>query len=70
LHQVQVFDLGTTLKAYTLCTTDSITPFFQIQKQSATEKLIAGNFQMTLCNTRDTTQKIIIKNGILNDINY
>jgi hypothetical protein len=70
LAQVQLFNLGNnSFSDYGLCSNDT-TSIFQIQRQSETEKLIAGNFQMSLCNARDTSQKIFITNGILTDINY
>jgi hypothetical protein len=70
LQQVQLFNTGSTLSAFALCPNDSITPILKVQKQSLTERLITGTFQMTLCNTRDTAQKIRITNGILTDIHY
>jgi hypothetical protein len=70
LAQVQLFNLdNNSLSDYGLCPNDT-TSLFQIQRQSAAESLIAGNFQMSLCNARDTSQKIFITNGILTDINY
>lgn len=70
LAQVQLFNLNNnSLSDYGLCPNDT-TSLFQIQRQSAAESLIAGNFQMSLCNTRDTSQKIFITNGILTDLNY
>ena len=70
LPQVQLFNLdNNNLAAYELCHNDS-TALLQIQRQSQTEQLVSGSFQMTLCNIRDTTQKINITNGILTDIHY
>ena len=70
LPQVQLFNLdNNNLAAYELCANDS-TAVLQIKRQSEKERLISGNFQMTLCNIRDTTQKINITNGILTDIHY
>lgn len=69
LNQVQVFNLNSNnLAAYELCSTGN--SYLQIQKQSSTERLITGTFQMVLCNTRDTTKKINITNGILTDVQY
>ena len=70
LPQVQLFNLDkNNLAAYELCSTDT-TAQLSIQRQSQTEQLISGTFQMMLCNTRDTTQKISITNGVLTDIHY
>src|SRR6476620_7860345 len=63
LAQAQVFDLdNNNLAAYTLRANDT-TALFQIRRQSTQERLLAGAFQMTLYNVRDTTQKINITNG-------
>lgn len=72
LSQVQLFNLtnSNTLSAYNLCQGNMANNILQIQKQSTDERLITGSFQMTLCNARDSTQKIIITNGLLKDINY
>lgn len=70
MQQAQLFNVGSTLAAYSLLAKDSASAILEIQKQSISEKLITGTFQMTMSNTRDTTQKIRIKNGILNDIHY
>ncbi len=70
LSQVQIFNLdNNNLAAYALSPNDS-TAVLNIQRQSQTERLIAGNFQMTIQNIRDTTQKINITNGILTDVRY
>lgn len=72
LSQVQLFNLtnSSDLSAYDLCEDNIGSAVFQIQKQGQNERLITGGFQMTLCNSRDTTQKINITNGILKDIKY
>lgn len=70
LAQAQLFNLNRDeLAAYALKPSDS-TAIFQIQRQSQQERLIAGTFQMTLYNTRDTTETINITNGRFTDINY
>jgi hypothetical protein len=70
LAQVQLFNLDNgSLSSYQLCADDS-SSFLQIQRQSVTENLISANFQFSLCNARDTTQKILLTNGILTDIHY
>jgi hypothetical protein len=70
LAQVQLFNLNNNeLAAYALKPNDS-TAVLQIRRQSQTERLIAGTFQMTLYDTRDTTQTINITNGAFTDINY
>lgn len=72
LDEVQLYNLTNSndLSVYDLCSNNSPSAVFQIQKQSQDENLITGVFQMTLCNSRDTTQKINITNGILKDIKY
>ncbi len=72
LSQVQLFNLtnSNTLSAYNLCNGNIANEILQIQKQSSDERLITCSFQMTLCNARDSTQKIIITDGLLKDINY
>lgn len=72
LSQVQLFNLtnSNTLAAYNLCQGNMANNILQIQKQSTDESLLTGVFQMTLCNSRDSTQKIAITNGLLKDINY
>lgn len=69
LYEVQLFRLDNNLSAYSLCTSRSAAMLY-IQRQSQTERLISGSFQMTLCNVRDTTEKIQITDGIIKDINY
>lgn len=70
LNQVQILQTGAAPEEFSLCANDTVTPLLHIQKQSVDERLIAGSFQMTLCNNRDTTQKIIISNGVLTDVTY
>ncbi len=72
LGEVQLFNLtnSSDLSVYNLCGDNSSNAVLQIQKQSQDENLITGLFQMTLCNSRDTTQKVNITNGILKDIKY
>lgn len=70
LFEVQLFTLNNNnLSAYSLCTSSSASKL-EIQRQSQTERLISGSFQLILCNVRDTTQKIQIFNGIIKDIHY
>lgn len=72
LSQVQLFNLTNTtnLAAYNLCQDNMNNAVLKIQKQNLNETLITGTFQMTLCNSRDSTQKINITDGILKDIKY
>ncbi len=71
LAEVQLFNLSNNnLSAYQLCNSSLQSAVFQIKKQKADERLITGTFQMTVCNTRDTTEQINIINGVLNDITY
>ena len=70
LASAQLFNLdNNNLSEYSLSANDT-TSFLQILRQSQSEMLISGIFQLTLNNTRDTTQKIMITNGTLTDINY
>lgn len=70
LAQAQVFDLdNNNLAVYALRANDT-TALFQVKRQSTQERLLAGTFQMTLRNTRDTTQTINITNGTFTDITY
>ncbi len=70
LYEVQLFTLdNNNLSAYSICTSSSAS-MLQIQRQSQTERLISGTFQMELCNVRDPTQKIQISDGIIKDIHY
>ena len=72
LAQVQLFNLtnSNNLSAYELCNNDLANAALQIEKQKPDERIITGNFHMTLCNARDTTQKINITNGVIKDIKY
>lgn len=72
LSQVQLFNLSNSndLAAYNLCANDTANNILQIQKQKEDERLITGTFQIMLCNSRDTSKKINITNGIIKDIKY
>jgi hypothetical protein len=72
LAQVQLFNLtnSNNLAAYNLCSNDTANAILQIQKQKPDERLITGSFQMMLCNSRDSSKKINITNGIIKDIKY
>ena len=72
LAQVQLFDLTNKndLAVYNLCTDDLQNDVFQIQKEKADERIITGVFQMIVCNSRDTTQKLTIMNGRIKDLKY
>jgi hypothetical protein len=72
LASAQLYDLTNPnkLQAYQLCSDNSLASLFQIQKQNQDERLVSGVFQMTMCNIRDTTQKIKLMNGIFTDIKY
>ncbi len=70
LAQAQIFNLSRDeLAAYALKPND-VSAVLQVQRQSQTERLIAGTFQMTLYNTRDTTETINITAGTFTDIRY
>ena len=72
LAQVQLYNLtnNNDLSVYNLCSQDLGTDVFQISKQQPTERIVTGAFQMTLCNSRDTTQKLNITGGIVKDLKY
>ena len=72
LFQIELYNLtnNNDLSAYSICNRNSENAIFEVQKQNKNERLITGNFHMTLCNSRDTTEKIKITNGILKDIKY
>jgi hypothetical protein len=72
LAQVQLFDLTdkNNLAVYNLCTDDLQNDVLQVQKEKSDEKIITGVFQMTVCNSRDTTQKLNILNGTIKDLKY
>lgn len=72
LAQVQLFDLTNKndLSVYNLCAEDLPNDVLQIQKEKADEKIITGAFQMSVCNSRDTTQKLTIMNGTIKDLKY
>lgn len=71
LAQVQLYDVTNSndLAAYSLCDNDS-DAIIEIQKQKADERIVTGNFHLTLCNTRDSTNKLHLTNGIIKDIKY
>ncbi|MEO7768187.1 MAG: hypothetical protein ABIS01_12200 [Ferruginibacter sp.] len=72
IASAQLYDLtnANDLKAYQLCNDNSMASSFQIQKQKPDERLVSGVFQITMCNIRDTTQKIQITDGTFTDIKY
>ncbi|MEP7143991.1 MAG: hypothetical protein ABI707_14010 [Ferruginibacter sp.] len=72
LAQVQLYNVtnSNNLSAYSLCADNFNKSQFQIERQDKNERLISGVFQMTLCNTRDSTEKISILNGTFTDIRY
>lgn len=72
LGDVQIVDLTDkkNLEVYNLCAQDLQNDILQIEKQKPDERIITGSFQMTVCNSRDTTKKINILNGIIKDLKY
>ncbi|MEO5889630.1 MAG: hypothetical protein ABIQ31_05220 [Ferruginibacter sp.] len=72
LAEVKLYNVtdNNNLSAYSLCSDNVIKSQFQIDRQNNTERLISGVFQMTLCNDRDSTQKITLVNGTFTDIRY
>lgn len=72
LAQVQLYNLtnNNDLSVYNLCDQNLGTDVFQIEKQKTDERIITGSFQMTFCNSRDTTQKLNITGGSVKDLKY
>jgi|GEM_PF-1215401 len=72
LAQVQLFNLtnASALEAFSLCSGNLANAVFQVKNQSVTENLITGTFQLSLCNTRDTTTRVSITNGIFENVTY
>ncbi|MEO6905393.1 MAG: hypothetical protein ABI148_03470 [Ginsengibacter sp.] len=72
IAQVQIFDLTdkNNLSVYNLCADDLQNDVLQILKEKPDENIITGTFQMTLCNSRDSTQKLTIMNGTIKDLKY
>jgi hypothetical protein len=70
LQETRLYNIGSTLSAYSLCIRDTANAVLRVQKQSISERLITGTFEMTVCNIQDTTQKIRIRNGVITDIRY
>ncbi len=72
LAQVQLFNLTdkNNLSVYNLCQDNLQNDVLQIQKEKTDEQIITGAFQMTLCNSRDSTQKLTILNGTIKDLKY
>ena len=72
LAQVQLYDLtnSNNLAVYNLCQQNLSTAVFQIAKQKTDERIVTGSFQMMLCNSRDSTQKLNIIGGSLKDLKY
>jgi hypothetical protein len=72
LGDVQIVDMTDkkNLEGYNLCAEGLQNDILQIEKQKPDERIITGGFQMTLCNSRDTTQKLNILNGIIKDLKY
>lgn len=71
LAAVQLYNLDqASLAAYQLSTPDTASARFVIQRQSTTENLLAGTFQMTLSDERNPANKIVITNGVFTDIRY
>ena len=72
LGDVQLVDMTDkkNLAVYNLCAEDLPNDILQIEKQKPDERIITGSFQMTVCNSRDTTQKLNITNGIIKDLKY
>lgn len=71
LAGVQLYNLEeNSLASYRLSTNDTASSRLVIQRQSQSENLLAGTFQMTIVNERDSTMKIVITDGMFNDVRY
>lgn len=72
LAQVQLYNLtnANDLAVYNLCQDNLNTAVFQIAKEKQDERIVTGSFQMMLCNSRDSTQKLNIIAGSLKDLKY
>lgn len=72
LAQVQLYNLtnNNDLSVYNLCSQNLGSDVFQISKQKPDERIVTGSFQMTLCNSRDTTQILNITGGTVKDLKY
>lgn len=72
LGDVQLVDMTdkNNLDVYNLCAENMQNDVLQIEKEKPDEQIITGSFQMTLCNSRDSTQKLTIMNGTIKDLKY
>jgi hypothetical protein len=72
LGDVQLVDMTdkNNLAVYNLSSSDFQNDILQIEKQKSDERIITGSFQMTVYNSRDTTQKLQIMNGTIKDLKY
>ena len=72
LADVQLYNLtnNNDLAVYNLCAQNLNTAVFQIAKEKQDERIVTGSFQMVLCNSRDSTQKLNIMGGSLKDLKY
>ena len=71
LAAVQLYNLEQgNLASYRLIPADTATARLVIDRQSESEKLLSGTFQMTLSDERDPSKKIVITNGVLNDVRF
>jgi hypothetical protein len=71
LAAVQLYNLQqNNLASYSLIAADTASARLVIDRQSESEQLLSGTFQMTLSDERDPSKKIVITNGILNDVRF
>ncbi len=72
LHQISLYDEQSDgrIKIYQLCNPSSENDFFEIRRQSAEERLISGDFNVTLCNPLDPTDQITLSAGDFRDLRY
>lgn len=71
LAGVQLYNLEqNSLASYRLIPADTATARLVIERQSQSEQLLSGTFQMTLSDERDPSRKIVITDGVLNDVRF
>jgi hypothetical protein len=57
-------------KLYTLSENEAQEAFVEIQRQSLTEKIVAGEFRLPMQDVTDSETVILLDNGIFKDIPY
>lgn len=71
LAAVQLYNLEQgSLASYRLIPADTASARLVIERQSDSEQLLSGTFRMTLSDERDPSKKIVITDGVLNDVRF